>query len=393
MIKTALVAGGGIAGPVTAVALRKAGVEATVFEAYDLPADGVGGVVMVAPNGLDALSAVGVDVGALGHPTTTMVMEDGRGKRVMEFPGLPDLPPSRTMWRSDLYRALNEHAVANGVKVEYGKRVVAVEEGPDSITAVFADGSKATGDILIGADGIRSTVRTLIDPSAPGPEAVGLLGIGGYGPPVPGTGGPEVMHFAQGKRAFFGYWADPEADRTLWFSNLPDRGAMSIAEARAVPQDEWLRLLRAAHADDVPARDVLDGAGDLQVIGSLEILPTVPRWHRGRMVLVGDSAHAPSPSSGQGVSLTAESAVQVARCLRDLPDHASAFAAYERLRRPRVEKIAAAARRVNRNKAAGPVARAVTALVAPVVAKLLTPQRMFGETHSHHIEWDEPVTG
>ena len=108
---------------------------------------------------------------------------------------------------------------------------------------------------------------------------------------------------------------------------------------RRCRRPSWLRTLRAAYADDVPGRDLIEhtSADQLQVLGSLQIMPQRPHWHRGRMVLVGDSAHAPSNSSGQGASLAIESAVQLARCLRDLPDVATAFAAYERLRRPRVE--------------------------------------------------------
>ncbi|GLW94146.1 FAD-dependent monooxygenase [Actinokineospora globicatena] len=392
-VATALVVGGGIAGAVTAAALRQAGVAVRVFEAHAGAADGVGGMLMVAPNGLDAFAAVGVGerVGALGQPTSTMVMEDFRGRKVFAFDGLPGLPASRTLWRSDLYRVLHDRAVELGATVEHGKRLVGVEEDEDSITAVFADGTTATADVLIGADGIRSTVRALIDPDAPGPEPVGLLGLGGWGPPVPGIGDPGVMHFAQGKRAFFGYWATAEGD-TAWFSNLPHPGAMSSAQAREVPAEDWLRRLRAAHEGDHPAEQVLAGARDLQITGALEILPAVRHWYRGRMVLVGDSAHAPSPSSGQGASITAESAVQLARCLRDLPDLPRAFAAYEGLRRARTDKIIAGARRTNNTKAAGPVARAVSRALTPVLTRtLFTPKRIFGDIHAHTIDWDERV--
>ncbi|WP_026424065.1 FAD-dependent oxidoreductase [Actinokineospora inagensis] len=397
-VRTALVIGGGVAGPVVASALVKAGVEATVYEAYAEPADGVGGVLMVAPNGLNAFDAIGVGerVAEIGHPTTTMVMEDFRGRAVFAMPGLPGLPPSRTMWRPDLYRVLNAHAAETGVRVEYGKRIVDVRETPDDVTAVFADGTTATADVLIGADGIRSTVRTLVDPTAPGPEPVGLLGLGGHGPAVDGIGGSETMHFAQGRRAFFGYWADPDGG-TLWFSNLPHQGALSMADARAVPGEEWLRRLRAAHEGDHPAEVLLAAAETVQVVGALEILPTIHRWYRGRMVLVGDAVHAPSASSGQGVSITVESAVQLARCLRDLPDLPRAFAAYERLRRPRVEKIVAGARRTNNTKAAGPVARTVNRVVSkalvPVLSRtVFSPERIFGEMHRHTIDWDARVT-
>jgi 2-polyprenyl-6-methoxyphenol hydroxylase-like FAD-dependent oxidoreductase len=394
-VRTALVIGGGIAGPATALALHKAGIQATVYEAYPSTADGIGGVLMVAPNGLDALRVIGADeVGTIGQPIQRMVMTDGRGKRFGEFAGLRGLPPQRVLWRSELYRVLHDRAVAEGIPVEYGKRLVGVDETPSSITARFADGSSATGDILIGADGIRSTVRTLIDPHAPGPQDIGLLGFGTYAEvTVPGR--PDAMYFAFGKRAFLGYWVMPDG-RTAWFSNLPSKEPMTQAQARAVPATEWLRQLAEVYADDVPARDLIahSRADQLFCFGQGEILPSIPLWYRGRMVLVGDAAHAPSSSSGQGASLAAESAVELARCLRDLPDLPAAFAAYERLRRPRVEKVAAYAAKTNQQKAMGPVASAIMSIVMPIAMKtLMTPEKMFGWMHGYHINWDQPVTG
>jgi hypothetical protein len=86
-------------------------------------------------------------------------------------------------------------------------------------------------------------------------------------------------------------------------------------------------------------------------VGPMERMPSVPHWHRGRMVLVGDSAHAPSSSSGQGASQAIESAIELARCLRDLPTPAAAFTAHEHLRRSRVEMIGGNAAATNRAKA------------------------------------------
>ncbi|WP_319462492.1 NAD(P)/FAD-dependent oxidoreductase [Micromonospora sp. RTP1Z1] len=393
-VKTALVIGGGIAGPVTALALHKAGIEATVYDAYARPADGIGGIFMVAPNGLEALRIIGADdaVRAIGQPIQRMVIGDGRGRRFGEFANLPG-QPGLAMWRHELLRVLHEHALASGIKVEFGKRLVGVDETPSGVTARFADGSTASADVLIGADGIRSTVRKLIDPAAPDPRYVGLLGMGGLADgEAPGE--PDAMYFAFGKRAFFGYWTGPTG-RTMWFSNLPSEQPMTMAQARDVPPTEWLQRLQLIHTDDMPAHDVLQhaNADELIVIGSLEILPTVPRWHRGRMVLVGDSAHAPSSSSGQGASLAIESAIQVARCLRDLPDAPTAFAAYERLRRDRVEKIAENAMKNNRQKAFGPVGSAMMSVLMPLAMKtFLKPKKMFGPVHGYRIDWNDTVT-
>ncbi|MFD8087211.1 FAD-dependent oxidoreductase [Kitasatospora sp. NPDC059722] len=396
--RKALIIGGGIAGPVMALALRRAGIEPLVFEAYESSAEGIGGTFMIAPNGLGALAAVGLEAeaGRLGQPVGPMVIEDGRGGTLAEFAGLPDLPRGRLMRRAELYEVLQRRLGEAGIDVRYGKRLVGVEEGADGITARFADGTTATGDLLIGADGTRSTVRTLIDPAAPGARYTGLLGIGGYSPyRLPGRAGRgETVHFANGARAFFGYWGLPEGAGTAWFSNVPQPEQLTYEQVRAVSNDEWLRRLRDLHSGDVPARDVLAvaDADTMEVFPRLEIMPSVPHWRRGRMVLVGDSVHAPSNSSGQGVSLAVESAVELARCLRDLPDHTAAFAAYEAMRRPRVEKIAADAARTNSQKSSGPVARVMFRLLAPIVMRtFMSPEKMLRPVHGYRIDWERRV--
>ena len=394
-IRTALVVGGGIAGPATALALHKAGISATIYEAYSRSADGVGGVLTLAPNGLDALRIIGLQeaVGAIGQPITAMAIADGRGRKFCEFAGLPGMPPSLVLWRADLHRVLRERAVACGIGLQFGKRLVGAVEDSTGITARFADGSSARADVLVGADGVHSTVRSLIDATAPGPQYTGLLGFGGLAPRGAAQSPPGTMTFVYGQQAFFGYWSVPDG-RTFWFASLPREQPVGLALARAIGGAEWLRVLSTTYAADFPARDLIacTSAEQLIIAGAGEMLPVVPHWHRNRMVLVGDAAHAPSSSSGQGASLSIESSIQLARCLRDLPDAAGAFAAYEQLRRARVEKVAADAARTNSRKAAGPLARAIMHLLMPVAMKtLLKPQKLFGSLHGYRIAWDEAV--
>jgi len=393
----AIIVGGGIAGPVAALALRKAGIEAAVYEAHGQTADGVGGILSLAPNGQNALQTIDAVEGVrrIGQAIPDMVIADGSGRRFGTFTALPGLPPSLVLWRSDLYRALWDHAIANGIRMEHGKRLVEVVETPSAITAVFADGTRESGDILIGADGIRSTVRSLIDPNAPSPQYTGLLGFGGHAIGSGVSPHSDAMYFVFGKQAFLGYWAVPSGG-IAWFSNLPHPEPMTMSRAREVPREQWWQILREAHAEDIPGRVLVEhtGADRLHVMGAGEILPNVPSWHRGRMVLVGDSAHAPSSSSGQGASLAVESAIELARCLRDIPDISGAFAAYERMRRPRVEKVAADAAKTNRNKAAGPLAKALMSLLMPIAMKtFLRPEKTIGAVHRYRIDWNQAVTG
>lgn len=392
--RNALIAGGGIAGPVTAMALRKAGIEATVHEAYPTTTDGVGGTLSVAANGLAALELLGVReaVEAVGQPIPRTVLSM-RGKAV-ELPQLTDVAPPRQVHRNELHRILHEAASAQGVRIEHGKRLASVEEDTDGVTARFADGTTATADILVGADGVHSTVRTLIDPAAPGPAYTGILGFESVvDRPVPAD--PGVMHFSFGTRAYCLYWKTPDG-RTRWGMNLPRTTPLRLTEARAVPVEDWLRVLRETYGEDDPAGDLvrhIDPAA-LHVTGAIHLMPSVPRWHRGRMVLVGDAVHAPSNSSGQGASLAVESGIELARCLRDLPTPHDAFAGYERRRRPRVEKIAAQARKVNQVKAPGPVMSTVLPLMMRLLAKVaMNPERNFGPTLRHRIDWDAPADG
>jgi 2-polyprenyl-6-methoxyphenol hydroxylase-like FAD-dependent oxidoreductase len=347
---------------------------------------------MLAPNGLNALKIIGMDaeLQAASQPIPRMAMANGRGKVLTTFDGLEGMQPSRFMWRAALYRVLRKAVEVAGISIEHGKRLVAVTETAGNALAEFADGTRASGDVLIGADGIRSTVRRLIDPGSPGPQYVGFLGFGGEAPQGTVQAEAGTMTFVFGKHAFLGYWPDVDK-RIRWFGSLPHDRPLSMSEVRRVPASEWLDKLRNLYGDDQPAQALLKHAdpGLLMATGASEMMPPVPRWHSGRMVLLGDAVHAPSSSSGQGASLAIESAVQLARCLRDRPTPGEAFVCYEQLRRVRVEKVAANAAKTTSQKASGPLAKALMHILMPIALKtFFNPTKMFGSLHDYRIDWN-----
>jgi 2-polyprenyl-6-methoxyphenol hydroxylase-like FAD-dependent oxidoreductase len=397
--RTALVVGGGIAGPVAATALMMAGIDAIVYEAR--PADpaaakGIGGSLALEPNGLAALRIVSADnaVRAAAIPITRSAMSiaSSPGRAI---PTPQGLPPRQLVDRGALHRILQNAAERTGVRIHHGKKLIRVDEDFDGVTAHFADGSHASADVLVGTDGVHSVVRRLIDPQAPSARYLGLLGFEGLAEDGPDTADlePGTMTFAFGRRAYYLYWKRPDG-RIGWGANLPSPQYFSLSDARAVPAENWLHTLRTAYAGDVPGARLAaeTPAAALQSVGALHIMPPVPHWHRGRMVLVGDAVHAPSNSTGQGASLAMESAIELARCLRDLPDVPTAFTTYETLRRSRVEKIAARGARIGRTKAPGPLAQRMMRLLVPLMLRSMSLEKTMAEEQRYTIDWYAPVS-
>lgn len=390
MTTRALIIGGGIAGPVTAMALRKAGIDSTVYEAYDRAADGVGAFLTLAVNGMAALHTLDLHKVVRGFDTPTMNLTMN-GKRLVDLgfgDPLPDGTTNQTILRADMYGALRDEAVLRGVPVEYGKKLVSATRDGDGVTATFADGTTAHGDLLIGADGLRSVTRTIIDPAAPAPRYVPLLNVGGYarGLRLPGT--PGEMNMVAGRECFYAYVINPNGE-AWWFANPRQPKELSNAELAKITIAGWrTKLLTLFEKDDALPRDLVNATEDIFSGWNTYDFPKVPTWHRDHMIIIGDAAHATSPAAGQGASLALEDAVTLAKCLRDLPTVPAAFAAYEALRRTRVERVVAQGKRNGSGKSLGPVMRRML----PLFFKLYKPSpTSLSWLYDYRVDWTEPV--
>jgi 2-polyprenyl-6-methoxyphenol hydroxylase-like FAD-dependent oxidoreductase len=105
------------------------------------------------------------------------------------------------------------------------------------------------------------------------------------------------------------------------------------------------------------------------------------------MLIIGDAAHAASPSSGQGASMAIEDGLVLGKCLRDNTDPDIAFAEFERIRRGRVERVVAHGRRNGTGKTPGPVGRAVRDLMLRLIFSRPQPTGAMGWLHDHRIDW------
>ena len=385
-----MIIGGGVAGPVTAIALQKAGIDATIYEAYDRGADGVGAFLTLAVNGIAALGTLDLHhlVRDKGFATDKMSLGLGGRKPMAEFgfgAALPDGTGTMTIERAELYGALRDEAVRRGIPVKYGKRLVAATPDSTGVTARFADGTAARADLLIGADGLRSAVRTIIDPNAPAPRYVPLLNAGGYAKGLRLSGEPGHMRMIFGRELFYAYVVHPNGD-VWWFANPRQPRELSGAELAAVNWRE--RLLELFATEDQLARDLVNATEEVFAGWNTYDFPKVPTWHRDRMIIIGDAAHATSPASGQGASMAIEDAVTLAKCLRDSAGVPEAFARYESLRRERVERVVAQGKRNGDGKSLGPVMRHVL----PLMIKLFKPsEKGMNWLYGHRIDWDTPV--
>ncbi|MET8153860.1 NAD(P)/FAD-dependent oxidoreductase [Actinoplanes sp. NPDC049668] len=377
MTKNVVVAGGGIAGTVAAIALHRAGFAPLIHEARERGADERGAFLTVAVNGLNALRALGLDperLFAAGFATPAMVLRNSAGRHLAELPlggPLPDGTTTTTIRRADLYLALRGEAERRGIPIAYGKRLAGRTLRPGGVTAHFEDGTEVEADLLVGADGLHSRTRAALDPAAPAPRYLGLLNAGGFtsGPVDPAIA-PErgVMQMAFGRRAFFG-WATAPDGSVWWFANPARKHPAEPGEwSPASWRDHLLELV----ADDgVPAAALIRASDEIVGPWNTWDLPRVPVWRDERTVLIGDAAHAVSPSSGQGASMAIEDAVTLGRCLAAREDIAGALAEYEGLRRERVERVVAYGRRSGSTKTAGPVGALIRDALTPMVMRLL----------------------
>ena len=333
-----LVAGGGVAGTATALALQRVGIPSVIYEAHAEGGEDAGAFLTVMANGMAALSSIGAGPAVVeaSYPAGTVDLLDARGQIVGRR---PIEGSARTLTRAALYRVMQGLAVERGIPVVHGKRLVGATA---RVELTFADGSRADGDLLVGADGVHSVVRGLIDDRGPAPRYTGQHVIYGYAPGELGGGAPGAYRMVFGSRAFFGFTA-PGDGRTWWFARVNGEAWADDASA-----DQWRDLaLAAAREDQTPVAEIILATAEGDVVGGDSYdIPSTPKWHNERMVLVGDAAHAASPAAAQGASMALEDAVALAEALGAAAEAARAFAAYVAERRPRTEETVAASARM-----------------------------------------------
>ena len=350
MTRVAII-GGGIGGLTAANALRRAGVEVSVYEAAgELKEIGAG--VALHANAMRVLRFIGVEeaVRKVAGRSEYAVTRDGITGRVISrtdrarFAELHGIEPA-TVHRADLLDVLAA-ALPEGTAT-LAKRCVSVESGGSSAVARFADGTEVEADVIIGADGIHSVVRTALF----GPDAPRFTGKICYRSVIPTAAvrGGALSDVA----ADNGQWLGPHGTIVLY----PLRGEELINVVAHYDDDTYRHESWVTECERAEVLDRYAGwhesllrlfeAGQTWYKWALYDRDPIPAWTSGRVSLLGDAAHPMLPYLGQGACQALEDGAVLANALADprfASDPAAALDAYERTRRPRASQVVLTAR-------------------------------------------------
>ncbi len=344
-----IVIGAGIGGLTTALTLRRAGIEVRVFEqAAELREVGAG--IQISPNASRILHRLGLEepmrrMGVRPHAILIRRWDDGR--EIARQP-LADAcernfgAPYYNFHRADLLNLLSA-AIPDGV-LHLDHRCVRLTQHPDRVEVQFHNGATADADIVVGADGIHSTVRNAIM----GAESPRFSGHVAYRGLVPAD---RVAHLALEIAAtvwwgpdhhFVQYYVGAGARYHNWVALTPGEWRVESWTAKGEIADA-LKEFEGWH----PQIHAIISAAETTNRWALYDRDPLPRWTVGRVTLIGDAAHPMLPYMAQGAVQSIEDAAVLAKCLEhaDAHDVGAALSRYEQTRKPRASQCQEGSRR------------------------------------------------
>lgn len=337
MSRTVLVVGGGTAGNALTALLRRAGHAVDLVEAKPDWNATAGSGITLQGNALRVLREVGVVDAVLrdGFPFDELGILTPDGAVVAVRPGAriggDDLPATVGMQRPRLQQLLIDAVRASGASVRLGVTATALD--PDSGDVAFSDGTTGRYDLVVGADGLNSATRRLIGiDDVPVPTGMAI-----WRAPVPRPTGLEHTQMIYGGSCFIAGCCPTGPDTA--YTYLVERNRDRDTLDPGAHADEMLRLAEGYGGPWPEVRAALTDPAVVNYTWFHRLLVDGP-WHRGRVVLVGDAAHACPPTLAQGAAMSLEDALVLAELLaaRDPWDDAL-LTAYRDRRYPRVRAV------------------------------------------------------
>jgi 2-polyprenyl-6-methoxyphenol hydroxylase-like FAD-dependent oxidoreductase len=336
-VQRVLIVGGGITGGVLALALRQRDVEVVLVDLRE-SLGGVGHGITLQGNALKAFQSVGIydRLAERGFPFSHLRLRTADGHVIAEIPtppmGGPDLPGTMGAVRGDIADILADEVVKSGVDVRLGTTITAIDDHGDSVTATLSDGTTETVDLLVGADGIRSKVRSMIGiETEPHPVGMGIWRTVAKRPAEMDCselyyGGPKYKagYTPISEDLCYAFLLEENLDRS--FIGEGPNGAL-LKERGQGYGGTW-GAVRDSLADDAVVN-----------YQWIEAICVDSPWHRGRSIIIGDAAHACPPLIAQGAAMCAEDAVVLAEMLTSGDKVDEVLPAFMARRYPRVKMV------------------------------------------------------
>jgi 2-polyprenyl-6-methoxyphenol hydroxylase-like FAD-dependent oxidoreductase len=338
-----LIVGGGVAGLSAAISLAARDHRVTVVDRAE---GAIGASIIVGHGAVYALEALGVLDQVLevakqikaDEPSWWTLVHNAKGERMpVPAPRLPTtgLPSMVFLYRPLLSDILVAAARRHGAEVHFNHTLTSLEQGDHGVTAELTTGERDTFDLLVGADGINSSVREQFFPEIDGPQYTGTMSIRSMIRDAPGHW-LSGLHFVPG---------EPGSVTTLLPGSLFYLAATARMERRRIEPDEARALVRAALAKyegSVMFAEVAEriDATVAPIVAPFEWIWVPQPWHRGRIVLAGDAVHATTPNIGAAGGMAIEDGVVLAEEIERAGDDLEAgLHAYEARRHDRCKLV------------------------------------------------------
>jgi 2-polyprenyl-6-methoxyphenol hydroxylase-like FAD-dependent oxidoreductase len=364
-VRKVLVVGGGIGGLTAAAAIAQRGIACEVVEIAQEP---IGAAIMIIERALHALDSIGAlgPCAAEGNPNP-FARRGEISRAVRRSQGNePDSDVSAIgLYRPVLSRILRERAEALGARVRMGVGLRDLAQDEDGVDAIFSDGSTGRYDLLVGADGIRSLVRSLSFGEIVRPEYTGRCAVRWMTPgePIPGLAG---TYYAEWGRLLT--YPLPRQKLIYAINNFPSE------VHRHLDQDEVralvLKQLDSFSEPQIRAlRDRLTSAIPM-IYRAYEWLMVPEPWYRGRVVLIGDAAHATTANMSSGGGMAIEDGVVLGAELERASTLPEALDAFMKRRLGRVRMVVETSIALAKMETEGASPAEVTARGAPAFEAL-----------------------